>query len=182
MVQQRARGNQPATRLPGRGTPRFVHSLWTPPHLRGLPSALRPLAPLQPRVAISRATLRSILARRLDRRRLRAGLDELITGPIRGELLGAEHLAERARAVAKAQRLAAAAERDHNVGPAGFRLEYGYGEAVYDLVVERPHEARAGAQEVVLDGRHWGASGSISWTTALATPSWSDRGQRDEPG
>jgi cyclic beta-1,2-glucan synthetase len=100
-----------------------------------------------PRVAIPRATLRSI-ARRLDRRGARPALDELVTGPIRGELLGAERLAERARALAKAQRLAqrpartghhllerldqtrrivadahdrlaAAEERDHDVGPAG---------------------------------------------------------------
>ncbi|MDQ3696751.1 MAG: hypothetical protein M3373_01820, partial [Gemmatimonadota bacterium] len=33
--------------------------------------------------------------------------DDLLGGPLRGELLGAEHLAERARAVARAQRLAA---------------------------------------------------------------------------
>ena len=75
-------------------------------------------------------------------------MDELLAGPIRGELLGAERLAEQARAVARGQRLAAeaprprhrlldrldqtrqilsdahdrlaeAAERDHNVGPAG---------------------------------------------------------------
>jgi len=100
-----------------------------------------------PRVAIPRATLRSI-ARRLDRRGARPALDELVTGPIRGELLGAERLAERARDLAKAQRLAprpartghhllerldqtrrivadahdrlaAAEERDHDVGPAG---------------------------------------------------------------
>ncbi|HET8771007.1 MAG TPA: glucoamylase family protein, partial [Gemmatimonadaceae bacterium] len=32
--------------------------------------------------------------------------EDLITGPLRGELLGAEHLAERARAVARGQRLA----------------------------------------------------------------------------
>ena len=32
-------------------------------------------------------------------------------------------------------------------------LEYRYGSAVYDVVVERPHAARGGAQEVVLDGR-----------------------------
>ena len=75
-------------------------------------------------------------------------MDELLTGPIRGELLGAELLAELARAVARGQRLAprvprarhrlldrldqtrrilsdahdrlaGAAEQDHNVGPAG---------------------------------------------------------------
>jgi len=34
-----------------------------------------------------------------------------------------------------------------------FRLEYRHGSAVYDVVVERPHAARGGAQEVVLDGR-----------------------------
>ena len=34
-----------------------------------------------------------------------------------------------------------------------FSLEYRYGSAVYDVVVERPHAARGGAQEVVLDGR-----------------------------
>jgi cyclic beta-1,2-glucan synthetase len=34
-----------------------------------------------------------------------------------------------------------------------FRLEYRHGSAVYELVVERPHAARAGAQEVLLDGR-----------------------------
>src|SRR5690606_18169911 len=32
--------------------------------------------------------------------------EEMVTGPLRGELLGAEHLAERARAVARAQRIA----------------------------------------------------------------------------
>ncbi|HEX6107006.1 MAG TPA: protein ndvB, partial [Gemmatimonadales bacterium] len=40
--------------------------------------------------------------------------------------------------------------------PAGwpeFRLEYRHGSAVYEVVVERPHAARAGAQEVTLDGR-----------------------------
>jgi cellobiose phosphorylase len=77
------------------------------------------------------------------------GREVLLTGPIRGELLGAEHLAERARAVASSQRvvprgarqrrprllkrleqtrgildeaharLAAAAEREMDVGPAG---------------------------------------------------------------
>ena len=111
-------------------------------------SSPRQIGSPQPRAAISRPTLRSILPRRLGRSPLRPGLDELVTGPIRGELLGAEHLADRARAVAKAQRvaprrarprhrllerldetrqivadahdrLAAAAERDHNVGPAG---------------------------------------------------------------
>jgi len=75
--------------------------------------------------------------------------DELLTGPLRGELLGAEHLAERAQAVAAGQRLvegrgrrrrprllarldktrrilddaharlAAAADRELDVGPAG---------------------------------------------------------------
>jgi cyclic beta-1,2-glucan synthetase len=34
-----------------------------------------------------------------------------------------------------------------------FRLEYRHGGAVYEVVVERPHAARSGAQEVVLDGR-----------------------------
>jgi len=34
-----------------------------------------------------------------------------------------------------------------------FSLEYRYGSAVYEVVVERPHAARGGAQEVVLDGR-----------------------------
>ena len=111
-------------------------------------SSPRQIGSPQPRAAIPRPTLRSILPRRLGRSPLRPGLDELVTGPIRGELLGAEHLADRARAVAKAQRvaprrarprhrllerldetrqivadahdrLAAAAERDHNVGPAG---------------------------------------------------------------
>jgi cellobiose phosphorylase len=33
-----------------------------------------------------------------------------------------------------------------------FRLEYRHGSAVYEVVVERPHAARSGAQEVVLDG------------------------------
>src|SRR5919201_5011870 len=37
----------------------------------------------------------------------RDGRDRLLAGPIRGELLGAEHLAERARAVAREQRVAA---------------------------------------------------------------------------
>ena len=34
-----------------------------------------------------------------------------------------------------------------------FRLEYRHGGAVYDVVVERPHAARVGAQEVLVDGR-----------------------------
>jgi cyclic beta-1,2-glucan synthetase len=34
-----------------------------------------------------------------------------------------------------------------------FRLEYRHGSSVYEVVVERPHAARAGAQEVMLDGR-----------------------------
>jgi cyclic beta-1,2-glucan synthetase len=34
-----------------------------------------------------------------------------------------------------------------------FGLEYGYGSAVYEVKVERPSEARSGAQKVVLDGR-----------------------------
>ena len=101
-----------------------------------------------PESHIPRISLRSAIARRLPRRAPRPGLDELLGGPIRGELLGPELLAERARAVAKAQRLAprprrhghrllerldqtrsivadahdrlaAAAERDQNVGPAG---------------------------------------------------------------
>ena len=44
---------------------------------------------------------------------------------------------------------------DPRVPPAWpkFSLEYRHGGAVYQVVVERPHEARAGAQEVVLDGR-----------------------------
>ena len=74
-------------------------------------------------------------------------MEELLAGPIRGELLGADRLAERARTVAREQklaarpraghrllerldqsrrilavahdRLAAAEERDHDVGPAG---------------------------------------------------------------
>ncbi|HEX3274490.1 MAG TPA: glucoamylase family protein [Gemmatimonadales bacterium] len=40
-----------------------------------------------------------------------AGPEDLLTGPIRGELLGAEHLAERARTLARAQRLAARPSR-----------------------------------------------------------------------
>ncbi len=39
-------------------------------------------------------------------RRPTQSADDLLAGPIRGELLGAEHLAERARGVARAQRLA----------------------------------------------------------------------------
>jgi cyclic beta-1,2-glucan synthetase len=34
-----------------------------------------------------------------------------------------------------------------------FGVEYRHGSAVYNVTVERPHEARAGAQQVVLDGR-----------------------------
>ena len=40
--------------------------------------------------------------------------------------------------------------------PAGwpeFRLEYRFGSAAYEVMVERPHAARSGEQEVVLDGR-----------------------------
>ncbi len=39
-------------------------------------------------------------------RRPTPSADDLLAGPLRGELLGAEHLAERARAVARAQRIA----------------------------------------------------------------------------
>ncbi|MGH7694427.1 MAG: hypothetical protein ACRENH_05580, partial [Gemmatimonadaceae bacterium] len=39
-------------------------------------------------------------------RRTTASADDLLAGPLRGELLGAEHLAERAREVARAQRIA----------------------------------------------------------------------------
>ena len=46
----------------------------------------------------------SNLLRRFTRRSRRS--EELLGGPLRGELLGAEHLAERARAVARRQRLA----------------------------------------------------------------------------
>ena len=60
-------------------------------------SSPRQIGSPQPRAAISRPTLRSILPRRLGRSPLRPGLDDLLAGPIRGELLGAEHLAERAR-------------------------------------------------------------------------------------
>jgi cyclic beta-1,2-glucan synthetase len=34
-----------------------------------------------------------------------------------------------------------------------FRLEYRFGSAVYEVLVERPSAARSGAQEVVVDGR-----------------------------
>ncbi|MGH7664164.1 MAG: GH36-type glycosyl hydrolase domain-containing protein [Gemmatimonadaceae bacterium] len=93
--------------------------------------------------SLSRRFISRILPRESEKR------DDLIAGPIRGELLGAERLAERARTVAKAQRLAegergqwrtpllarldgtrrilddaqarigGAAERDLDVGPAG---------------------------------------------------------------
>ncbi|HET8624273.1 MAG TPA: hypothetical protein VFM14_11965, partial [Gemmatimonadales bacterium] len=96
--------------------------------------------------AIARLTPRALL-QLLDRSG--DGREVLLTGPIRGELLGAEHLAERARAVASSQRvvargamqrrprllerldqtrgilddaharLAAAAEGEVDVGPAG---------------------------------------------------------------
>jgi cyclic beta-1,2-glucan synthetase len=34
-----------------------------------------------------------------------------------------------------------------------FRLEYRHGSSVYEVVVERPAAARAGAQEILIDGR-----------------------------
>ena len=57
--------------------------------------------------ATSPPFLARVFSRRID------APDELLGGPIRGELLGAEHLADRARAVAAAQRLAG--------GPSGWR-------------------------------------------------------------
>ncbi|MGH7497427.1 MAG: GH36-type glycosyl hydrolase domain-containing protein [Gemmatimonadales bacterium] len=54
--------------------------------------------------AIKSATPHRFLSRFLQRSR--DGREELLTGPIRGELLGAEHLGDRARAVAAGQRLA----------------------------------------------------------------------------
>jgi hypothetical protein len=33
------------------------------------------------------------------------------------------------------------------------RIQYRHGGALYEVVVERPHAARSGAQKVVLDGR-----------------------------
>ncbi|HYC31939.1 MAG TPA: hypothetical protein VEB59_06585, partial [Gemmatimonadales bacterium] len=88
------------------------------------------------------------LARRLARPSSPTTVEELLAGPIRGELLGTDRLAERARELAREQRislrparaghrllerldqtrriladahdrLAAAEEHDHNVGPAG---------------------------------------------------------------
>ena len=44
-------------------------------------------------------------------RRRRIGRDDLHTGPIRGELLGSEHLADRARELARSQRLARTGDR-----------------------------------------------------------------------
>src|SRR5215208_2688083 len=55
-----------------------------------------------------RAARRAALLTRLLSRR-RSGPDDLIAGPLRGELLGAERLAQRARAVARGQRVVAAA-------------------------------------------------------------------------
>ena len=98
-------------------------------------------------VTITSATPHRFLSRLL--KRTSDGREELLTGPIRGELLGAEHLGNRARAIAAGQRLAppgrkgrrpallarlnetrrlldnaharlaAAAARDLDVGPAG---------------------------------------------------------------
>ncbi|MGH7633996.1 MAG: hypothetical protein ACRENC_09725, partial [Gemmatimonadaceae bacterium] len=50
-----------------------------------------------------------VLARIFERRPTRG--DDLLAGPIRGELLGVDHQAERAQDVARAQRLSAAPPR-----------------------------------------------------------------------
>ncbi len=76
------------------------------PALPGIPPDV-----LSPRPPIASATSPPFLARVFSRRI--DAPDELLGGPIRGELLGAEHLADRARAAAAGQRLAG--------GPSGWR-------------------------------------------------------------
>jgi len=69
-----------------------------------------------------RAPLRAALLTRLLSRR-RSGPDDLIAGPLRGELLGAERLAQRARAVARGQRVVAAAVRGRPTAALLVRLD-----------------------------------------------------------
>ena len=52
-----------------------------------------------------RPTLTALFSRWFRARRATESADDLLAGPIRGELLGAEHLAERARTVARSQRI-----------------------------------------------------------------------------
>src|SRR6185437_13443261 len=91
----------------------------TRPPRRRAPSARAP-APVKPRLSLStsavfasvasRVAPRSrLLARIFERRSERA--DDLLAGPIRGDLLGVDHQAERAQEVAGEQRLRAAPER-----------------------------------------------------------------------
>src|SRR5215208_1715836 len=77
---------------------------------RRVPAPGVPLAGLASMTLNIRAARRAaLLARLLSRRR--SGPDDLIAGPLRGELLGADRLAQRARAVARGQRVVAAAGR-----------------------------------------------------------------------
>jgi cyclic beta-1,2-glucan synthetase len=90
------------------GPPSLLASLVTfPPYSRRTvpppPSVVIPTIPLPPR-----------LTRPLRARGLRPDLDELLAGPIRGELLGAEGLADRARSLAKEQRLATRPARNRH--------------------------------------------------------------------
>src|SRR5882724_12164435 len=63
--------------------------------------------PLPPPEALAITTLKPprLLSRLTSRRT--AAREDLLTGPIRGELLGAEHLGERAQDLAEGQRLSA---------------------------------------------------------------------------
>src|SRR5262245_40037040 len=64
----------------------------------------RPHGPNFEVVAITSAPPLRLIARFFQRRS--DAREELLGGPIRGELLGAEHLADRARAIAAGQRIA----------------------------------------------------------------------------
>ena len=130
----------------GRRAAAAGHIPWTASGENGLPSPPTASADRIRGPAIPRVRLSSAIASRFAPPR--PSLEELLAGPIRGELLGAEHLAERARALARTQRLAprpsrtrhrllerldetrrilneahdrlaTAADRDLNVGPAG---------------------------------------------------------------
>src|SRR5689334_11516129 len=63
----------------------------------------------------------ALLARLLSHRR--SGSDDLLAGPLRGELLGADRLAERARAVARGQRVVASVARGRPTAALLVRLD-----------------------------------------------------------
>src|SRR5688500_4855855 len=80
-----------------------------PDRLRSLPDGSQAGAALATRHASVAINLSSLTPRRLFARSALRGTDgrqELVAGPIRGELLGADHLAERARVAAREQKLA----------------------------------------------------------------------------